>query len=321
MAKIINKTLIEENINFPELIDQINSYYKLLKENKIGVTGRTFTDTKDGGKYIIGGATNFENETFIVMAQPVMPWFATQALPVATTSYLYSSFRTGEILAVVGGTDLVKYRTPAKSVLAAKYLSPKKDSYTLGLIGLGIQAVTHAEAFKSIFNIERIVATSKDPARRKNNLDAIKDKTGIEVEILGREEVVKQSDILIVITSHKEPLVNFSELHKGQLVIGTDHAETIARDVALNADKVFIDYRPTAENEFGTVKILLDLGTKFEDLVDGDLLQLASGEIKGRESEDEIIFFQSLGVLNENLAAVEYFYKKLKDNAEEVNFN
>jgi ornithine cyclodeaminase len=108
------------------------------------------------------------------------------------------------------------------------------------------------------------------------------------------------------------------DLHKGQLVIGTDHAETVAKDVALNADKVFVDYRPTAENENATIKMLLADGQKYEELVDGDLLQLTSEEVVGRNSDDEIIFFQSLGVLNENLAAAEYFYNKLQNQAQEV---
>jgi ornithine cyclodeaminase len=109
-------------------------------------------------------------------------------------------------------------------------------------------------------------------------------------------------------------------LHKGQLVIGTDHAETVAKDVALNAEKVFVDYRPTAENEPATIRMLLEEGHAYEEIVDGDLLQLTGGALPGRESEDEIIFFQSLGVLNENLAAVEYLYDKLKNEAEEIVF-
>src|SRR5690349_4943037 len=97
MAKIINKTLIELNVNFEELVNQIKLYYQKLNDGTVGVTNRIFSPTKDGGIYIIGGATNFSNEHFIVMSQPVMPWLAEKALPVATTSYLYSSFRTGEL--------------------------------------------------------------------------------------------------------------------------------------------------------------------------------------------------------------------------------
>jgi ornithine cyclodeaminase len=318
MTKIINKKLIEEAIEYKELIDQIEKYYQLLKEGKVAVTNRIFTDSKDGGKYIIGGATNFENETYIVMGQTVMPWLAEQALPVAMTSYLYNSFRTAEIKAVVGGIDIVRFRTAAKSALAAKYLAPKKDEYTLGLIGLGIQSVTHSEAISSIFNVSRIIANSKNPEKRGANLESIKSKLGRSVELLSKEEVIKQSDILVVISSAKEPLVNFAELHAGQLVIGTDHAETVAKDVVLNADKVFVDYRPTAESEMAAVKMLLDEGQKYEEIVDGDLLQLASGELKGRDSENEIIFFQSLGVMHENLATVEYLYGKVGSKAEEV---
>lgn len=318
MTKIINRKLIEESLNFPELVDYIEKYYQLLKKGTVTVTPRTFTPTQDKGLFISGGAINFENENFIVMSQPVMPWLGEQGLPVATTTYMYSSFRTGELKAVIGGSDLVKYRTPAKSALAAKYLAVKKKEYTLGLIGMGIQAVTHAQAFSALFNVTRVLAHARTPEKRKHNLAEIESKMGKGVELLSKEEVIKQADILVVITSAKEPIVHFSDLHKGQLLIGTDHAETVAKDVALQADKVFVDYRPTAENENATIKILLEEGNKYEDLVDGDLLQLTGGEITGRSSDTEIIFFQSLGVLNENLAAVEYFYNKVQNMATEV---
>lgn len=318
MTKIINKQLIEANIDFRELTDQIEKYYRLLKDGTVVVTTRTFTPTVEGGKYITGAAHNTDTESFITMAQPVMPWFGEKGLPVATTSYMYSSFRTGELKAVVSGADLVKFRTPAKSALAAKYLAAKKEEYTLGIIGLGIQAVTHAQAFAAHFNITRVVVTSKDPTKRTDRIHQIESSLGIDVEVLSKADVIAASDILVVLTSATEPLVNFADLHPGQLVIGTDHAETVARDVVLNADKVFVDYRPTAENEVAAVKLLLADGHKYEDIVDGDLLELASDESPGRTAESEIIFFQSLGVLNENLAAVEYLYEKTKDQAPEM---
>lgn len=316
--KIINAKLIEDSIDLVELVEQIKKYYILLKNGTVSITPRLFSPTENGGIHIIGGATNFDTQNFIAMAQPVMPWLGEQGLPVATTSYLYSSYKTGELKAVIGGADIVKYRTPAKSVLAAKYLAAEKKEYTLGLFGMGIQAVTHALAFAATFNVTKIVAYVRNPEKRRENIDAITAKLGISVELLSRDEVIAQSDILVVVTSSKEPLVHLSDLHKGQLVIGTDHAQTVAKDVVLGADKVFVDYRPTAENEMASVKLLLDEGNTYEEIVDGDLLQLTADELRGRAAEDEIIFFQSLGVLCENLAAVEYFYHKCKHLAQEV---
>jgi ornithine cyclodeaminase/alanine dehydrogenase-like protein (mu-crystallin family) len=321
MTKLINKTLIESNYNFTELIEQIRKYYVLLNEGQLSLTARLFSTTESDGMHIIGGATNYKTKSFIAMAQPVFPWMREKALPVATTSYIYSDYMTGELKAIVGGADTVLYRTPAKSALAAKYLAPKRDSYTLGLLGLGVQATTHAEAFCETFNIKKIVGMSRTPNKWKHNIDSIEEKTGKKLELLSREEVIKQADILVVITSAEEPLVHYKDLHKGQLVIGTDHAETVAKDVVLNADAVFVDYAPTAKGEPATIKILLDEGHKYDDLVDGDLLQLSTEDVVARKSEDDIIFFQSLGVLCENLAAVEYFYDKVGSDAEEFDFN
>ena len=305
MTKLITKSTIENNLDFPKLIDQVRDYYVKLKEGTVTLSGC---------------ATNLETQSFIVMGQPVYPWKSEQAQPVATTAYLYMDYMNGEIKAVVGGADLVAYRTPAKSALAAKYLAPNKEKITLGLIGLGIQSVTHAKAFNETFNLENILVTSRTPDKWQHNIDAIADKTSITPQIKETSEVVNESDIIVLITSSKEPIVEFEQLHPGQLIIGTDHADTVGKSVALNTNKVFVDYRPTAENENATIKMLLDEGKVYDDLVTGDLLQLASNEIQGRESEDEIIFFQSLGVMCENLAAVEYYYGLDRVEYHEVDF-
>jgi ornithine cyclodeaminase len=315
MTKILTRSEIQKNYDLDEIVKAIEESYRNLSEGKIAIPQRTFSKTRNGGDYLYSAATNLERETFIVLSSPFMPWNAEKGLPIVRRVYVYTSFKDGEVLALVEGTDLVKYRTCAKSAVATKYLA-KKSSKILGFIGLGAQSTFHAEIISKYFQFERIVGYSRNPDNWTGNLNTIKEKTGIEVEVTSREEVIKQSDILIIATHSKEPLVSFEELHKGQLVLGLDHAESVNRDVVFSA-KTYVDYYPTAENEFGPVKVAVENGFNFKKLA-GDLGELVTGKTMARENDDEIIFFQSLGVTNEDLATVEYLYDKLKDNSNEI---
>ncbi len=138
------------------------------------------------------------------------------------------------------------------------------------------------------------------------------------MEVLPLEAVIAEADILHVATFAKEPLFSFDDLHSGQLVISLAHSEEVSRDIVFNA-KTFVDLAETAYAETGPVKIALEDGYARSDIA-GSLGELTSDSVRGRENADEIIYFQSLGVMNENLALVDYFYEKLKDELPDVAF-
>ncbi len=208
-------------------------------------------------------------------------------------------------------------RTSAKSAVAVRYLAHPGSS-VLGLIGLGQQAVAGARAIASQVRLERIVGFSPNADNRKENLNKIKEQTGLDVEVLPLEAVIAEADILHVATFAKEPLFSFDDLHSGQLVISLAHSEEVSRDIVFNA-KTFVDLAETAYAETGPVKIALEDGYARSDIA-GSLGELTSDSVRGRENADEIIYFQSLGVMNENLALVDYFYEKLKDELPDVAF-
>lgn len=317
MTKIIGNRPILERYNMPEVVSAVDQAYKLLGEKKIVVPSRFFTKTKEGGDYLYGGATNLERETFMVRSSAFMPWFkGVEGKRIVTGYYLYSSFRTGDLLAIINGNDIVNLRTGAKSAVAAKYLA-KKGSKVLGLIGLGQQARTQAEAIASQFDLARIIGYSRDESKSLPTQKYIKEKTDLKVEYLPKEEVVKQSDILIIGTFSQEPLVSFLDLHPGQLVITLAHAPEVAQDVIEQADQVFVDYLPTSQTEAGSVKAALDAGTS-PDKVKGDLTELASDQKPGRQNDHEIIYFQSQGVTHEDFALVEYLYDRLADSSPKI---
>ncbi len=315
MTKIISKSDLLNNYDMREVIEAVEKVYKKLGEDKIDIPQRVFAKTKKGGDYLYGAATNLEKGTFIVLSSAYLPWNSKKDLPTVTGAYLYSSFETGELLAVVNGEKLVDLRTGAKSAVGARYLA-RGNSEVLGLIGLGQQAKTQAEAIASEFGLKRIIGWTRNPDKHKDTLEYIKEKTGIEVELEQRDNVVDQSDILVVGTYSKKILVEYDQLQKGQLVISLSHSTEVSPDLVKNA-RSFVDTYETALSETGPVKAAIEEGFSKKDL-GGELSDIISGKKKGRVNDDEIVLLQSLGVMCENLAVVEYIYETVKDKVQDV---
>lgn len=314
--KIITGEAILQNYNLEEIIESIEKSYISLKQGKTAIGQRFFLETIDGGDILYGAALNKETHRLIVLGSPFMPWNGDKNLPIVTGYYLLIDFQTGELLSVMNGNDIVRFRTAAKSALALKYLA-RKDSKKLGFIGMGDQSAFHAEVLSQIFDISEIYGFTNHESKREKTIKYIKEKTGITPQMTDIETIIKEADIICVFSHAKEPLFHLKDLHPGQTVIAGDHAESIDKDIVFGADKVFVDLKSTAENEFGVVKSAMDSGYELST-ANGDLTDLVSNETAGRESDDEIILFQSLGVMNENLAVVEYFYDKLGKDSKEL---
>jgi len=66
---------------------------------------------------------------------------------------------TGELQAVLDGRYLTEARTAAVSAVSARWLA-RKDSKRLAIIGSGVQAHSHLEALKHVFEFERVTVWS-----------------------------------------------------------------------------------------------------------------------------------------------------------------
>lgn len=207
---------------------------------------------------------------------------------------------TGQPLALLDGTYLTALRTGAVSGAATDLLA-RPDSKTLVVFGAGAQGVTQAAAVCSVRQIERIIAVDL----QEQNLDRYRDVIAQDwPELIDRLEtstdasVAKEADIICTATTSKRPVFDDSDVKPGTHVNGVGAytpemqelpAETVARA------SVFVDQREAALSEGGDLIIALQLGVIEAGHVRGELGELAGGRIEGRQSDDEITLFKSVG--------------------------
>lgn len=226
--------------------------------------------------------------------------------------------QTGEVCSLMDGTFITRIRTGAVSGAATDILA-RKNSKVFSLFGTGGQAEAQLEAVLTIRNIELVKVfdvsfeRSEDFALRmtekfsqKFNVKIIASKTS--------EETIENADIITVVTTSKKPVFDGRLVKKGAHVNGvgsyTPDMQEVDEYLVCNADKVYVDTRTGVFNESGDIIVPVNKGLYSFDKVTGELGEVILSKVVGRESDDEITFFKTVGSSVLDVVTAKRIYEK-----------
>jgi len=211
---------------------------------------------------------------------------------------------TGVPLAVLNASAVTAIRTAAVSGLATRTLM-RDDARTLAILGTGHQAGPHLAALRAVHDWERIVMWSRTLGRAARF-------DGVE-EAFSAEEAVRGADVVVTVTSAREPIVERVWLEPGAHVTaaGSSIAVTRELDSQTMADgSLFVDRRESTVNEAGDYLFPMREGLIGPDHIKAELGEVLIGAHPGRTSDDELTVFKSLGLAVEDLAAAEHVLRR-----------
>lgn len=234
----------------------------------------------------------------------VFPGNSVRGLPAIFGSYLLSSGRTGELLAVLDGGELTARRTAAASALAARYLARDDASHML-VAGTGRLSVNLVAAHSAVRPIRAVSVWGRDAAKAAATVRELAD-LGIKAEAANDlEEAARRADIISCATLSSEPLVRGAWLKPGahlDLVGAFKPSMRESDDEAMVRGRIFADTRAGVLGEGGDVLQAIRSGAITEDAIVADLFDLCRGKSRGRVSGDDITVFKSVGAALEDLA-------------------
>ena len=203
---------------------------------------------------------------------------------------------TGEPTAIMNAGGITAVRTAAVSGVATRLLA-REDVKTLAILGTGTQARSHLEAMQAVRSFERVVVWSASgrPLDGAESVDSA-------------EEAVRAADVLCTVTALAEPVVQREWLKPGVHInaVGSSIPTTRELDTTtMAAAALFVDRRESTLNEAGDFLFPQREGAIGPEHIRAELGELLLGTAPGRESEDEITVFKSLGLAVEDLAAAE----------------
>jgi len=217
-----------------------------------------------------------------------------RGLPSVQAVVLLFDGTTGEVVAMLDGTELTYRKTAADSALGSKLLS-RIDSHTMLMIGAGGLGAHLIAAHRAVRpSIGRVLIWNRTRDKAAALVDA-----GIADEIVDDlDAAIAEADVISTATMAQEPLIRGAVLRPGTHVdcVGAflpDHRE-VDDDVVLRAE-IFVDSREAAVHESGDLVIPTESGVIEVTAVRADLFDLCRGEHTGRSGPDAITLFENGG--------------------------
>jgi len=219
----------------------------------------------------------------------------------AGTTFVVCVFdsETSELVAVIEADRLGQLRTGAASGVAARYLA-RSGARTLGVIGCGHQAETQVSCVRAaVPSIERVVAYCRTPER----LAAFCERTGAEAGESHRDAA--DADVVVTITASRDPVLRGEWLSPGALVAAAGANVVSKREldnaVLERANFVCCDWLEQAKLESGDLVEPVAAGV-LDWLEVQELHEVVSGELAGRQSDEDVVVFKSNGLAAWDLA-------------------
>lgn len=90
------------------------------------------------------------------------------------------------------------------------------------------------------------------------------------------------------------------------------HMQEMDPEILVRASKIYFDSVDAVLSEAGDILIPLESGQITRDDFTGDLGDVLLGKVQGRENDEEIIVFKTVGIGTQDLMAAKRIYDKAK---------
>lgn len=255
----------------------------------------------------------------------VFPNNPVQGLPNVNATILLSEITNGQLLAIMDGTEITSSRTAAVGACAAKYLA-RNDSKTIGFIGAGKEARAHLDLIMHVHpQIEKCFVSSRTDKTVRDFIEEKIDKFP-QLKFINcsnnYEKSIVNADIIVTAISGQKDILKERWIKKGATYIHVGGWED-EYAVVEKADKIICDDWESVKHRGQTLSRMYKEGKIKNSDIYSNLKEVLNGEKQGRESDDEFIYFNSVGLAFIDILFAKYVYENLKDNLEkneEFNF-
>jgi len=237
-------------------------------------------------------------------------------LQTLTAVFVLSEIKKGFPVAFMEGTLVSNMRVAAVGALAAKHLAPR-DPKVIGFIGAGEQAKMHFLAMKvACPTIEECRVAAKSAVEEErfiDQLEQIAPNVRFVQAYTDGQQSMSQADILVTATSAQAPLLKAAWMKPGSFYshIGGWEDEYA---VAKQCDKIVCDDWETVKHRTQTLSRMYKDGELADDDIHCNLASLVAGEKAGRESDEERIYFNAVGLAFIDVALAAATYRRAQEH-------
>jgi len=225
--------------------------------------------------------------------------------------------KTGAPIAIMDGGYLTAMRTGGVAGLATQVFA-RQDVKTHTLFGTGGMARTHAWAVDVARDFQKLILYSIDAREKRVEFaESLKDIIDCEIVLADNPaKAVAEADVVTLITSAKDPIVDGSWFKPGTHINGIGSHAPAMRELdtkTVQMSKVVCDLVEACKPEAGDFILPVEAGEFSWDDIHGSLGDVITGKIPGRVNSDEITLFKSVGLAIQDISTAFHVYNKAVD--------
>jgi len=306
--RLLSATDVVQALPMAEAIEGMKGAYAQLSTGQATMPLRSRIDVPGKGSSLVMPAYLAENGALAVKVVSVFPQNTAVEMPIIHALVLVVDSTTGRPQALLEGGTLTAIRTGAASGAATDLLA-RPDATSVLIFGSGVQARTQLEAVCTVREIKKVHIVSLDRQQAEEFAAEMAGKGPIPTAISVAEHVdmvVAEADIICTATTSSTPVFDGRLIKPGTHINGVGSFTPEMQEVDLVTVQralVVVDSRTAVLAEAGDLIIPLENGDINEDHIFAELGEVVSGYLPGRESQDQITFFKSVGVAVQDAAA------------------
>ena len=299
---LINKEEIQKVFTMADAIEANKECYMAMSRGEFDIPQRAVI-SGSGGNYLFMPAYSEKLGAAGIKIVNIMPGNPELGLPASIGQVLLIDGKTGRVSAMMDGTYITALRTAAASG-AAFDLFGKPDAAIGALIGTGSQAMCQLEAMLSVRNLRVVRVAARDfdkTAAFVEEANATLNKYGSSIfAVEDTNAAVDGADLITLVTTSAAPVCSAEYFMPGAVIsaVGAYTYDMQELDPAVfdKCSKIYFDSEEAVLSESGDILRPLDAGTLTKEQFTGDIGDYLLGRIPGRESADEIIVFENVGI-------------------------
>ena len=321
---VLNRSEVAKLLTVGECIDAVEQAFRLHAEGKALPPKLLGLHTTNGGFHIKAGILELKRSYFVAKTNANFPHNTVQyGLPTIQGIITVFDGENGRLLALMDSIEITIIRTGAATAVAAKHLS-LKNANTATICGCGNQGKISLQALMNVRLIEKVFAFDIDELQTKKFVHEFsKEIEVVPIALADLPAALSQSQILVTCTPAKKPFIHAKYIMPGTFIaaVGADSEEKqeLFSDL-LAANKVVADIAAQSA-AIGELHHAIQQGLMSVEDIHAELGFIIGGKKPGRESDEEIIIFDSTGTALQDVAAASIVYEKALAKGIETTLN
>ncbi len=236
-----------------------------------------------------------------------------RGLPSHLATIMLLDPETGTLSALIDGRYITEMRTAAVSAVSARHLATP-EAATLGIIGSGVQARSHLEAYAEVRAIADVRVWSPEKRNRERFVEEMTGRVAARIRAAASgEEAVAGADLVVLATSCATPVIEDGWVAAGAHVVSVGACRPDQREMApalVARGRLFVDSKAAALVESGDVVMGLHERRFDRGHIAGEIGEVVLGRVPGRTAVDQVTIFKSLGMAVEDVVSADLVLRR-----------